>query len=1074
VNATAYVFVDSSVQDYSALLTGVKPGYQTVLLENDRDGLAQITEVLATRQDVAEIHLVAHGSPGRLHLGNTTLDLANLESHAAALQQWRGALARCADILIYGCNVAQQIAQQKWQELLQPLHTLTGANIAAASQAVGQGHWELDRHIGEITATLAFTSDLQQSYAGTFAVAYLLSNNTIIPFDTDTPATLSPAITVTGLTTGDSLVGIDFRPQNGRLYGLGFNSTAGTAQFYAISLQTGVATALGTLGTFVNATGTTVPIAGAGFGVDFNPAVDRFRIVTSSGQNFRLNPNNGVAIDGDLGGAAGSAAGLNQDGAINGASTTVSATAYTNNSPNVSATTQYTLDADNDRLLIQNPPNAGTQAGSLNVTLGGARLDFTAVNGFDIPAGVNVSTSNAAATGRAFAALTVGGSTALYTIELSTGVATRVGTIGTGTTAVQGFAIQNQAPAGTPIVALTNANSLVRFNSSTPGTVATVAITGLTAGETLVGIDYRPTTGQLFGLGVNDAANTGSAYIIDPQTGAATVVGTAGQIAFVTAAGAAVDLPGSGYGFDFNPTVDRIRVVTSSGLNFRLNPITGGAVDGDLGGAAGSVAGVNTDGAVSGLPRNSTGVDATAYTNSFAGATTTTQYTLDSVSDTLLIQNPPNSGAQTLALAVNLNGSPLNFTAVNGFDIPSNVRVSTSNAVASGQALAALTVGSTTGLYGIDLATGAATFFGAIGSGATGLQGLAVGETAVGALTTTLTSNFASNGNAIATFATNSSQNLVQFSLTSRDSSFSNEFIAFAVDDDLGTINGIAPGASGYTNAAIARGRVIFSTIGRNPEGFDGSLSNTLDFGTSARFSTFLVQNGSLDGLRTGQTATSSILFASRTSVRVSDTSTSAFTYSFEDSPSGGDDDFNDAVLRVSTVSQSVARGAALQSQAELLDLRSLTGTVNVSFTVNREAAFDNFVGFYRVVNQNGGIDTNNDGTADLLPGAAGYTDAAVRNRVSSVNLTVANRQTATVTAALTGGGIFAPFIISNGTVAEVLAGQKLSQVYFPYLGANADRADHIRLLGSNVFGFEDLAGGGDRDFNDIVVRITV
>ncbi|MBW4557341.1 MAG: DUF4114 domain-containing protein [Trichormus sp. ATA11-4-KO1] len=68
-------------------------------------------------------------------------------------------------------------------------------------------------------------------------------------------------------------------------------------------------------------------------------------------------------------------------------------------------------------------------------------------------------------------------------------------------------------------------------------------------------------------------------------------------------------------------------------------------------------------------------------------------------------------------------------------------------------------------------------------------------------------------------------------------------------------------------------------------------------------------------------------------------------------------------------------------------------------------------------------------------------------------------------------GNIFAPFIISNGTVEQVLNGQT-SEVYFPYLGANPGGVDHIRLLGDNTFGFEDLPGGGDLDYNDVIVRV--
>ena len=349
------------------------------------------------------------------------------------------------------------------------------------------------------------------------------------------------------------------------------------------------------------------------------------------------------------------------------------------------------------------------------------------MNGFDIPASVTVAAPNQAATGQAFAALTVAGATGLYAINLATGAATKVGPVGTGTTPTQGLALQSDLATGTPLIGLSGAN-LIRFNSTAPGTTTPVAITGVPTGETLVGIDFRPATGQLFGLSVNDSTNTGTLLILDPQTGAAAIVGTPGQIAFVDASGNPVDLPGTGYGFDFNPTVDRVRVVTSSGLNFRLNPLTGAAVDGDSG-----TAGVNPDGLIKG---SATGADATAYTNSFSqtGTPVTTQYTLDSVTNRLFIQNPPNSGSQTAGLPITLNGAALDFDEVSGFDIPANVQATSPNSPATGRGFAALRVGGATNLYGIELSTGAATLLGAVGTGTAALSGLAVGTAPTGSV----------------------------------------------------------------------------------------------------------------------------------------------------------------------------------------------------------------------------------------------------------------------------------------------------------------------------------------------------
>jgi hypothetical protein len=552
--------------------------------------------------------------------------------------------------------------------------------------------------------------------------AFALSGSNLISFDTSAP-TSGTVIGITNITAGETLVGIDFRPQNGLLYALGVDAASNTATLYAISTRTGIAAIVGTASSIALTFDGVNPVdlpdpATVGYGFDFNPAVDRIR-VTVGGLNFRIDPNTGTAIDSD-----GGTTGTNPDGSVNGGTTQVDASAYTNNQPNNgSVTTLYTLDAATNKLFIQNPPNAGTQTLSLTVTLNGNPLDFTSQGGFDIAAGVNAAASNAAVTtGSAFAVLTVGGTTGLYSINLVNAQATFIGNILNGAIAVQGFAVQSDL-GGIPAIALTaDGTALVRFNTATTGTVTTQALDPPAAGETLVAIDFRPQTGQLYALGINATANTGTLYLVDPQTGALTIVGSANQIALVDSGGNPIDFPDPttvGYGMDFNPTVDRIRITTDSGLNFRIRPDTGAPVDGDT-----LTPGTNPDPAING--GGVSGVSAVAYTNSYAGAAATTLYTLDATTNSLHIQNPANNGTQTAPLAITLGGNPLDFTTVNGFDIPAGVSVAASNTPATGFGYADLTVGGTTGLYKIDLATGAATFLGAIGAGATPLAGLAL------------------------------------------------------------------------------------------------------------------------------------------------------------------------------------------------------------------------------------------------------------------------------------------------------------------------------------------------------------
>ena len=551
------------------------------------------------------------------------------------------------------------------------------------------------------------------------ASAIALSNNTLYAFDTATPGNIPAGIGVTGLGTGENLVGIDIRPQNGQLYGLTSNG-AGGVRLYAISPVTGIAVPLTAAPVmFDDGGGTPVPVAGTNFGFDFNPQADRVRVVTDAGINFRINPNTGLIIDGST-----VDPGVNADGAITGGTTTVDATAYTNNSPNATVTTQYTLDASTNKLFIQNPPNNGTQTNGLAVTLGASVLDFTSVNGFDIPSGINVATSGDVANGKGFAVLTITGAPALYTIDLATGQAKLVDTIGiAGGPPIQGFTVQpNDGSTGIPFVGIAG-NAVVRFNSKSAGTVVAVPVpSGLNLGDSIVGLDRRPATGQYYALVHNTASQSVRIAIVDPQTAALTTVG-GGPVSLVDAGGAAITFPaGTAFGIDFNPTVDKLRVVTSSGLNFRIDPTTGSALDGNA-----TAAGIQPDTLLNSGATAGTG---TAYTNSFHKATVTTQYTLDSVTNSLFVQNPPNDGILLGGLGITVGGTPLDFDTASGFDIPSNVRVTASGSTATGLGYAALTVAGTTSLYAINLATGSATNLGPIGIGTTSLVGLTASETA--------------------------------------------------------------------------------------------------------------------------------------------------------------------------------------------------------------------------------------------------------------------------------------------------------------------------------------------------------
>ena len=247
-------------------------------------------------------------------------------------------------------------------------------------------------------------------------------------------------------------------------------------------------------------------------------------------------------------------------------------------------------------------------------------------------------------------------------------------------------------------VAVTASNKLLKFNAGQPGRILkTLNIAGLQAGETLMGIDYRVSKDQLYALG-----SSGRLYTINEDTAAASVVG----VPF------AVKLEGTQFGFDFNPTVDRIRVVSNTGQNLRLHPDTGAVVDSNP-----ALDGVQTDGKLTyaagdkNFGKSPMTVGA-AYSYNKADTKITTNFALDAATGALVTQG----SREGVTPAVSPNTGQL-FTI-------GNLGMAFNNASFDIQALsdvafAALNSdGSNTSRWvTIDLKTGAAKSLGTIGGG---------------------------------------------------------------------------------------------------------------------------------------------------------------------------------------------------------------------------------------------------------------------------------------------------------------------------------------------------------------------
>ncbi|MEB3220212.1 MAG: DUF4114 domain-containing protein [Nostocales cyanobacterium 94392] len=316
----------------------------------------------------------------------------------------------------------------------------------------------------------------------------------------------------------------------------------------------------------------------------------------------------------------------------------------------------------------------------------------------------------------------------------------------------------------------------------------------------------------------------------------------------------------------------------------------------------------------------------------------------------------------------------------------------------------------------------------------------------------------------------------LKITLTGIASKSVNELGVFFVDDADGTIDGIAPGASGYAQAALKRSKVAFSAIANRPNGFSTeNLTRLLEFDSGKNIRFVFIKNSTIDTVLSETTVSSEVLFADVSTLKTTDLGDEGFSLAWKD-VSGNSTDFTDLVVKIKATDEALPLGVGLQGsqEGEVLDFRGITTQIKAEFVVNREAAFDNFVGFYKIANQEGGIDVDGDGTVDFRPGDEGYVKAAINGLLADINLSVNNQGTATYTGNFDPNDIFAPLIIANGRPEAILDDNANNdpEVYFSFLGANSGNADHVRLLADNIFGFEDLPNGGDLDYNDITVQI--
>ncbi len=592
------------------------------------------------------------GLPGGAGFGGTT----QIAIDAASDQLYRVNPPN-AGVLTQGLPLGVDVSEDA------ALDVVTGSDRALALLTVGgaKGLYQIDLASGSASLLQTLDRDLVDITAPVPSpmplplIHGLAASNSLVRFAaTGGPVVQGPR--VVGIPDGETIVGIDCRPLTGDLYAV--TRDAGmTGRLYIIDLTSGTATP-------VPLSGPPLLLAGQ-VDIDFNPAAlsgaNALRIVTSDAANYRLVFDAAgavVNIDTPLNLASGSA----------GAPTGIFATAYANNrsglpgAAGAGGTSQYALDAESDVLYRVNPPNGGVLTNGLPL-------------GFDIsgPGGLDIDTRS----DRVLAVVSIGGVRLLVETDLANGGLVPLRTLPDD---VLDLAIPMPAVfPTTTLVGLTTMNTLVLFSTDSDTVVSGPALTGLAAGETVVGIDFRPFDGRLHALTLGTDGN-GLLHTVDLATGALTPIPLTGATLTI----------GASVAMDFNPAAsggtNALRVLTAEGANYRL-------VFGPTG------ATVNIDTSLNVADGPVPHVTATAYSNNRAGLPGgagqggTLQYAIDTTRDTLFRVNPPNGGVLTepKSLGIEVRDSA-------GLDLVTG----------SDRALAVLDVDGAVGLYEIQIATGAA------------------------------------------------------------------------------------------------------------------------------------------------------------------------------------------------------------------------------------------------------------------------------------------------------------------------------------------------------------------------------
>jgi Domain of unknown function (DUF4347)/Domain of unknown function DUF11/Bacterial lectin len=174
------LFLDARVENCDSLARGATADTEVVVLDSTRDGVEEITRILANCSDLDSLQIVSHGREARVQLGSIELCSDNLETYSDLLQQWGKALSERGDILLCGCSVA---AGESGAAFVRRLSFIAGADIAASDNLTGSaalgGDWELKFATGEIKASIAIEKEVLEAYTYTLGTKETFNNSTV-------------------------------------------------------------------------------------------------------------------------------------------------------------------------------------------------------------------------------------------------------------------------------------------------------------------------------------------------------------------------------------------------------------------------------------------------------------------------------------------------------------------------------------------------------------------------------------------------------------------------------------------------------------------------------------------------------------------------------------------------------------------------------------------------------------------------------------------------------------------------------------------------------------------------------